>query len=1598
MVSPTIGLGGYRAPEVTRGRSASQILEELRRRQRYQLASAGATEAERLTEERVVPRPLPQSTKPLNAFEIIRGSSSLGPERLKDVRWGMWPKEADPRLPAYQGNFLEKSEDFFKDLFQGPKQLRIHTVDERTGAEKWFPGMSQEERQEFFRGGNALLTPLKVALNAWQQTDAATSLGLGALLHSNPVTGYLANSPALGWKYGKDEWYGDLKTPYSDKAIADAQKVISEHVAQLGGQLVGAPTQDLGGSLIERLTAIHKKESGLTQFVQELTSPSSIATWGIGIPAGAKALSPRKQALQSIREGLVDRGEIATIGQIAKTPAIKDLAYELLISPKNQEWLSRTTWVTLPGTNLQVPSVVNRSAHFAMKHLNPNGIADPEDPAHLIMLASGLKDDLIGDAVALTAAQFLKHGDPIALFQLNERMESTLIKNLDGSDAHFFEIAGQRGRRYGDQLTPAQMKWLENTDNQFKAMREYLVESGVKNPEFADIALKDADYFPQLWSMLDDIRLRGAKSSMGRTRILGGGKQWWENSRTYTDTADALKEGFWTDYGDPMQAVHSLLRSMYSSAYDHDLVKLLKPYGKTMAERFNPKYAKAQRFANGQVTALREIGQFIGKVRNAKGPATLVTRRMLRGELVNLPPLVQNVLKVATQNTYSLTRNAKGNYFVSRPDGTLVATSRRGFRNEDTAWQAAANDLFKSVKDQEPWVPPELRSIMDQITNRQEISSKWRGRKVSYSYAGDLARRADEASLLTGKERSAAFNALQTELTKARSDANLMKSSVDRAVKRSGEAKGYLGEVQFPGSALSGRIFTPEEVAERVFKERQIADPDMFAQMRFLDADQIKDITTAIRGYQDNLTWSTLWGIPKVASKISSAMRTVQAGLDFGVMVIHGLPLLLTNPEGWGRAVAPSFGAMTDRTVMARYITDHWDTVQALARHNQLGGAGSEYIEGLQKSGLLNKFLEGITTVGERTGTLGTPVRLLGETAQEGVRRIETQFDAFLLAGKVEMWEGLEPSFRAAMAAQGLSGANFPEAELAEHVAKMTGTLNMNNLGVSPTLQQVAGGFLMFAPKYRMATYGVMVDAFRGNIRGELARQSLSRMAAGGMSMYLAMGLALKQEPNLNPTKSEFLTYEIGGQEIGIGSAWVSTVRFLANATSQAITDPDQLIRVDSRDSKLNRFMSGQMAPTTRIGKYMIEGKNYFGEPTMDSPGSFLQNVVADGGLPFWASGLMDTPKGGWAGLIGVLPEVGGLRSFPKSTWDHAQYLANVRALEQGDVPYDDMSGREQMIFRQNNPDIDQLIEEATLGFVGRGTEESIRRQEYFSGIRKYKDEQYKPQLDDLVSLLAEHLRYFDDADAYNDFISEQSTDYKGHNLQEVSGVRGAIAHLGRDLGDFYNDFQAEYPDVLLSLEELRKDKVDSAPLEDVAYYDYLAEVVLREFPILNTAGEVIGYDFSARRDANDRFKAKWGEAMYQLVRDRRWMSKDASPLLMELELGKEKHESFFRIDELLMGKDEFGFATNLELKAEWPTYQRIKGDSMLVAETYIGRESLLGLLKQFDSGVSAARKLYRERNQVFDAWYYKWDYSKTMVHPENTDIWAAKGDALSFR
>jgi hypothetical protein len=493
-------------------------------------------------------------------------------------------------------------------------------------------------------------------------------------------------------------------------------------------------------------------------------------------------------------------------------------------------------------------------------------------------------------------------------------------------------------------------------------------------------------------------------------------------------------------------------------------------------------------------------------------------------------------------------------------------------------------------------------------------------------------------------------------------------------------------------------------------------------------------------------------------------------------------------------------------------------------------------------------------------------------------------------------------------------------------------------------------------------------------------------MAAGGMLMYLAMGYALKQKPNLDPRKGSFLTYEIAGRNIGFGSAWVSTMRFLANASSQALTEPDQLIKVWEGDSKFNQFIRGQVSPVSSIGWDTIEGKDYMGDPVMEDFPGFLENMVAARILPFWASGMLDTPKPGWGGVVGAVPEFSGLRSYPMSQWKNAMYTANTVALQEGDISYEDMNARQRMDFKRRHPEVSQVIDAASAYMGERGTELQMRTTDYFKGINEFIDNDYMEDSAEGKGLNS-LMRYLD---VLHKGIDEQLP----LEYDTVSEVRGRLSALGRKMAVFYEEHNLDFADVKLNLDRKRAENMPDMPTEDVAYYDYLSSVILQDFPLLGEDGQEIGFNYRGRQEAEDLFIQRWGESIYQLIQERRWMSKETPPLMMELELGKRKLSAYFQVPDYIMEKMD-----REDLKPAYLLYSTKITRGVDREEHWANDPGELKILKQISSAVQQAQTMLRERNADWDAWLYRWDYGGNPKH-ENTlaDLDLAKRTPIWFQ
>ena len=466
----------------------------------------------------------------------------------------------------------------------------------------------------------------------------------------------------------------------------------------------------------------------------------------------------------------------------------------------------------------------------------------------------------------------------------------------------------------------------------------------------------------------------------------------------------------------------------------------------------------------------------------------------------------------------------------------------------------------------------------------------------------------------------------------------------------------------------------------------------------------------------------------------------------------------------------------------------------------------------------------------EAGGMIRRGVRLAGKGGVAGTSAIERQFESFLVASKALLWESLEPMALSKLSKQaakkgiaaGTDEFNKLQQEimsgLASHVAKMTGTVSMANLGLRQTRRKLLSGMVMYAPRYRMAVYGLMADLTRGGIRGQLAWTRLSKMAMSGLMFYSFIAHKLGEEPQLNPAEPGFMGIQIGNEKISIGSAWLSTVRLLANVTEQVNNNPDVLFNLTNRDNALNRFVRGQISPLSGLGIDLATGRNYVGEPMPENYISYgtAQRMIGDYAAPFWLSSVLEHPKPGSgesfseflleAGL-GGLSEFAGLRAYPSSFMSQAfdladaetqKYLMESGTWKEGDEPvkYTQLSALQKSKVRERNPRIQELLDRHYVEWSDRGDDLQVEIN-HVHGERRLIGSEYKKQLQELSK----------------QFLVLNPDD----SILRGRAFRQRVSELGREAARKHEALNAEYPDAIQAINDERDAKNENINLHDAA-------------------------------------------------------------------------------------------------------------------------------------------------------------------------------------
>lgn len=324
------------------------------------------------------------------------------------------------------------------------------------------------------------------------------------------------------------------------------------------------------------------------------------------------------------------------------------------------------------------------------------------------------------------------------------------------------------------------------------------------------------------------------------------------------------------------------------------------------------------------------------------------------------------------------------------------------------------------------------------------------------------------------------------------------------------------------------------------------------------------------------------------AGSASGAMRLTQAALDFSAAFIQGLPVLGRNPKAWAKAVTNSFRFLKGGEWEKYMLSPETRAISAERMH--YGGTVAfaepyEAMGGVRRG--IKKFSEAINSP-----ELGSKA---GKALELSYGKAEAVFTGFGEVARNELWKSLK---RPNMNENQLR-------DLAAVVDKMTGVMNTKAMMLGTTQREFENAFMFFAPRYTRASLGLVADIFKGGLTGNEARKALGGLMAGGAAVYTGTALALGQEPDFDPTSSNFMTVEIDGDRYGVGGTLTALMRLAGGVAMALKEDPSQLINPFTDYGSLNRWdnpfikflYSRTSTLSSLLNSVIVEKADYFGRP-----------------------------------------------------------------------------------------------------------------------------------------------------------------------------------------------------------------------------------------------------------------------------------------------------------------------------------------------------------------------------------------------------------------
>jgi len=564
----------------------------------------------------------------------------------------------------------------------------------------------------------------------------------------------------------------------------------------------------------------------------------------------------------------------------------------------------------------------------------------------------------------------------------------------------------------------------------------------------------------------------------------------------------------------------------------------------------------------------------------------------------------------------------------------------------------------------------------------------------------------------------------------------------------------------------------------------------------------------------------------KVTAGISAAFRMQIAVLDISAWCIQGLMTQFAHPIKAMKANIAMIEALIVPRVFQQYLVKI-----APSMNERL------YYLGAQRP---FEFFESMGWFVKMAGKVPGGKAVIGQT----FGRAQASFSMWATVYKDLMWQACSKKW--IQAGQG--------AEFARYLDRMTGMMSFNQLGMPANVSAFLAGWVSFAPQYRLSVISWFGHLFKGGMIGGEARKDLAKIVAGALISYTAFCKVTDNPVYLDPYKDgkKFLSIKVDGHWIGIGAAVVSMIRASVDITASALSigmdKPMDFLTLDKWKNPLIRMWYGQSAVLPKLISEIATRRDYLGYP-MESVEDWAM-WAGEQVTPIWLQDIFFDESGVPVSPLSVLGNFAGLRTSPQTRWETMNdKMLSLKAWEVvtdlSDEQRERIDAGETVLSVLNRfqkaemfnafPELIPFYEEALADAMRRGSQIQQNYEMATTNIQEEAVDGLTRAIDVGVKLDGEDTRWL--RDRYGD----------------VMNTYGAKNDILRDV--------EEYQDMFDEWDEAREKRKPEAELVDLAYWEYIEDVVSPDYELPN--GD---FDFEAYDNALADFKDKWGEEIYDKI------------------------------------------------------------------------------------------------------------------------------------